>query len=85
MDIKVGQVIRSFDFPHTTDFYMVGEVTEVDTVNRTITCNTLGHVSGGKVEKIRDINSTFRTVFPGDHVFDNMFKTPRIQILDPAI
>lgn len=84
MDIKVGQIIKSFDFPHTTDFYMIGEVTEVDKMNRTISCNTLRHVSDGKVEEIRVINATFRTMMPGEHCFDAMFKTPRIQILDSA-
>ena len=79
MNIEVGSIIKSLDFPHLTDCYMIGRVASYE--NGVIECETIKQVSEGKELPISEFNKVFRTTEPGTHFMDQMFKEPRIQVV----
>lgn len=79
--IKVGDIIKSLDFPHTTEHYMIGRVDLIDTERGYIHCTTIKQVSGGKESPLEDFNNKFSTVPLGDHWMKVMFVAPRLTVL----
>jgi hypothetical protein len=63
--VKVGDVIRSLDFPGNFDCYMIGLVTEVE--GDLIKCRGISRVWEGKSESM---DKPFTTVQEGAHFMD---------------
>lgn len=80
--IKIGDTIKSFDFPNHDDCYMVGEVVAVS--DEIIECRTLQVVFAGQDKGITgDHNKTFCTRPIGFGLFDDIpGQRPRIQIIN---
>ena len=70
--MKIGTIIKSFDFPGNLHCYMIGEVTALSGVE--ITCKTIRQVFDGKAQPLDDFNSTFRTVAQGEGMLDRNFQ-----------
>lgn len=70
--MKVGSVIKSFDFPGITDCYMVGQVVEID--GDYITCDTWEIVFEGEKDVVKGSTKRFRTVKQGCMMFDSKFQ-----------
>jgi hypothetical protein len=79
MMIKVGDIIKSLDFPHTTEHYMIGRVIKV--TEGAYYCDTIKQVSAGKEDELCEINSKFSTAKMGEHWMEDMFTAPRITVL----
>lgn len=65
-EIRVGDKIKSYDFPDNKNCYMTGEVVEID--EDYIYCKTTSRVFSGNV--IEHFNPTFRTPKQGLCTFD---------------
>lgn len=65
---QVGDVIRSLDFPHIFDCYMIGLVVEVK--GEVIRCRGISRVWEGRSEEMKE---EFTTVQPGYHFMDNQY------------
>jgi hypothetical protein len=82
--IKVGDLIKSKDFPGNEECYMVGIVTNVETNGSVLDAKTIKIVFGGEVKEIVEgMNDTFTTVAPGKSFTDGIFgdKFNRIEVL----
>jgi hypothetical protein len=73
--MKIGSLIKSYDFNGVTDTYMIGRV--VDIMDVYILCDTVEIVWEGVSVPIKESRRQFRTVKQGAHMFDNP-KAPRI-------
>lgn len=73
--VRVGDVIRSLDFPGCFDCYMIGLVVDVD--QETISCRGISRVWEGRSERF---DEKFTTVQPGAHFMDRNFPG-RIEIV----
>lgn len=80
--VKVGDIIKSFDFPSTDSCYMIGKVIEILN-DSLIRCETVKVVFDGKTRSIiYGENDFFTTPKLGLGVFDSLEKIrPRIEIL----
>lgn len=76
--MKVGSVIKSFDFHGLTDCYMVGRV--VDVIDDFILCDTMEIVFEGESLPIKETKRQFRTVKQGCMMRDDDFQ--RIVVLE---
>lgn len=76
--VTIGSVIKSFDFPHITDHYLIGTVTKIH--NGVITCDTIEHVVDGKTLPKGVASETFSTNEQGLGLLDHKFQ--RIVILE---
>lgn len=79
--IKVGDIIKSYDFPHTKDFFCIGKVELIDEDLMCIHCSMIKQVSEGRVLDNIDSNPRFSTVFLGEHWMEDKFVEPRIQVI----
>jgi len=77
--IKVGDIIKSLDFPHTAECYMIGRVTGLNLDG--IECETIKQVSLGEEVEISEFNKIFRTGQLGTHWMEDKFVQPRITVL----
>jgi hypothetical protein len=80
--IKVGDIIKSKDFPGNEECYMVGIVTSID--EDWIEAKTVKIVFGGKIMEIEaGFTDKFSTVAPGKSFTDGIFgdKFNRIEVL----
>jgi len=68
--VKVGSIIKSFDFPGNLDCYFIGKVTKVE--GDYIHCDTIKQVFDG--EEDTDPHPTFCTVKQGLMMFDAKFE-----------
>lgn len=75
--MKQGTLIKSFDFPGTTDCYMIGRV--VDVISDFILCDTVKIVFEGEECPIKETKKQFRTVVQGLNFGDDKFQ--RIVVL----
>lgn len=75
MSAKIGDVIKSYDFPNTKTCYMVGKV--VDMVGDYLVCETIKQVFND--ENVDDYSPEFRTPQIGCMMFDD--KYPRIEVI----
>jgi hypothetical protein len=72
MQVQIGSIIKSYDFPHTFNCYMVGKVTKID--GDYISCDTIKQVFDGKEEELCEFNKVFRTVKQGLGMRDDKFE-----------
>ena len=71
-EVKVGDVIKSLDFPGNQDHYMIGEVLAV--INDMIFCNTKRVVRDGRVSyEALCMNRAFQAPVEGTHFMDKKF------------
>ena len=77
--VEVGSVVKSLDFPSTTDCYYVGLVTAI-LPDGTFRANKIKRVWEGKVEE-KFWSDTFVAPLPGQHMFDDEWIEPRIQVV----
>lgn len=77
--VEVGSVVKSLDFPSTTDCYYVGLVTAILS-DGTFRANKIMRVWEGKVEE-KFWSDTFVAPLPGQHMFDDEWIEPRIQVV----
>jgi hypothetical protein len=73
--MKVGSIIKSFDFPGNLDCYFIGKVTKIE--GDYIHCDTIKQVFDGEDEP--KPSPEFRTVKQGLMMFDTKFE--RVQVL----
>jgi len=76
--VEIGSVVKSLDFPHSTDCYYVGLVLFVNKADGTFTARTVKRVWEGK---ILESDSHFTAPLPGHHMFDDEWREPRIQVV----
>lgn len=69
-NIKVGDIIKSYDFPGVLDCYKIGRV--VDIIDVYILCDTLDEVFDGVTTKV-PMPRQFRTVKQGEWFGDDKF------------
>jgi hypothetical protein len=77
--VEVGSVVKSLDFPSTTDCYYVGLVTAILS-DGTFRANKIKRVWEGKVEE-KFWSDTFVAPLPGQHMFDDEWIEPRVQVV----
>ena len=77
--VEVGSVVKSLDFPSTTDCYYVGIVTAILS-DGTFRANKIKRVWEGKIE-VKFWSDTFVAPLPGQHMFDDEWIEPRIQVV----
>lgn len=70
--MKVGNIIKAYDFPGVTDCYMVGQVRELD--GDYIVCDTHEIVFEGESSVVKGSTHRFRTVKQGCMMFDSKFE-----------
>ena len=78
--VEVGSVVKSLDFPSTTDCYYVGVVVSINKVDGTFRANKIERVWEGKIEE-RFWSDTFVAPLPGQYMFDDEWIEPRIQVV----
>lgn len=74
--MKYGSIVKAYDFPGSTDCYMIGKV--VNTDNDFIYCTMIKEVFDGKMTM--DPNDSFRTPKQGLAFGDDKFQ--RVVVLD---
>ena len=68
--VDVGSVVKSLDFPSTTDCYYVGLVVGISKMDSTFRAKTIKRVWQGKIDK--GFSSDFFTApLPGQHMFED--------------
>jgi hypothetical protein len=70
--MKVGSVIKAFDFPGIDNCYMVGKVVVVE--GDYLTCDTWEIVFEGESTIVKGSTHRFRTVKQGCMIFDSKFQ-----------
>jgi hypothetical protein len=70
--MKVGTVIKAFDFPGHDDCYMIGKVISIE--GDYITCDTWEIVFEGEKNIVKGSTHRFRTVKQGCMMFDSKFQ-----------
>lgn len=74
---KIGDIIKSMDFPGRTDCYFIGRVLKIQ--NNCLHCETIKIVVEGKEKDITPLTSVFKTPPRGEMMFDDTFQ--RIEIV----
>lgn len=67
--IKIGSVIKSYDFYGNTECYLIGEVTEIN--GTVLVCKTLKQVFNNLEEA--PTNDVFQTVIQGEGLMDDKY------------
>ena len=70
--MKIGNIIKSYDFPGNTDCYMIGRVTDI--ISDFILCDTVKVVFDSKEISVQEKNKQFRTVKQGLSFGDSHFE-----------
>lgn len=79
MKLRIGNVIKSYDFTNNTTCFYLGRVREIR--NGMAVCDTLGQTFGG--EAVADFAAEFRTPLPGNFMMDEMYpEFKRIEVLE---
>ena len=79
MQDLTGKIIKSLDFPHTEDHYMIGRV--ISHKDGILKCETILQMSAGVEVEIDEFNKTFSTGEPGTHWMEDKFISPRITVV----
>ena len=83
VEARVGDIVKSLDFPGNPDHYMVGEVFAV--INDILFCNTLRVVRDGLSSyEALCMNREFRAPVDGAHFMDQSFPG-RITLVQEAV
>ncbi len=68
--MKVGNIVKSYDFPNRKDCFIIGEVTSVDYLQNTINLKAAIRVIEGKIKEINvDANNYNGIVYSGEGIF----------------
>ena len=78
--VRIGDVVKSLDFVGVNDCYYVGLVVSINKVDGTFRANKIKRVWQGKVEE-RFWSDTFVAPLPGQHMFDDEWIEPRVQVV----
>ena len=79
MNYKIGQIVKSMDFPTRVDCYMVGVIESIDETYQTLALKTLQIVSQGEKIEVNE-GDQFQTHYSPD-MFEDMYEAPRLQIM----
>lgn len=71
-EIKVGDVIKSLDFPGTEDCYMIGKVVAILDDGDLYNCKAIVRVWGGNAEIVSNIHD-FSVPRIGLHIMDDQY------------
>lgn len=77
--LKIGDVVKSYDFPGIDTCYMIGKVVGVHLTDGTFRAKFIKRVFDG-VEDRRFKTDYFTAPLQGNHFMDNP-ATPRVQVL----
>ncbi len=69
MELQIGTIVKSYDFPGITDCYIIGRVVNIE--EDMLSCEVIKQVSCGK-EKVG--HKTFRTPMQGAMMMDDKFE-----------
>jgi len=78
--VEVGSVVKSLDFPSTTDCYYVGLVVGISKMDGTFRAKTIKRVWRGQLDK-KFPSDFFTAPLLGQHMFDDEWIEPRIQVV----
>lgn len=79
MKLKIGSVIKSYDFVNNHDCFMVGRVREIK--DGAAVCDTISQTFAG--EDTPDFAAEFRTPLLGNFLMDEMYpEFKRIEIVE---
>jgi hypothetical protein len=68
--MRVGNIVKSYDFPHRKDCFIIGEVTSVDYLQKTINLKAAIRVIEGKIKEINVTSNNYNgIVFSGEGIF----------------
>jgi hypothetical protein len=70
MQVRIGDVIKSYDFPNMLDCYIIGQVVNVE--KNYITAKVIKAVSESKEYDLQ--SATFKTPVQGSGMFDDKFE-----------
>lgn len=70
--VKVGSVIKSFDFPEKQTCYLIGRVTKLEGCY--IYCEVISQVFSGEVVPDDELPETFRVPKQGEMMLDAKFE-----------
>jgi hypothetical protein len=79
MKYKIGQIVKSMDFPTRADCYMIGVIESIDETYEKLTLKTLRIVSQGEKLEVND-GDQFHTHY-GPDMFDKHYTHPRLKIM----
>ena len=69
--MKIGNLVRAFDFPSTDCCYMEGRIIEIDTLNNLLTIETTKKVFNGEES---EFGEQFKTPVLGSAASDDMVR-----------
>lgn len=79
MKLRIGNVIKSYDFVNDVSCYMVGRVREIK--DGMAVCDTISQTFSG--EETTDFAWEFRTPLPGNFMMDEMYpQFKRIEVVE---
>jgi len=79
MKLRIGNVIKSYDFVNDVSCYMVGRVREIK--DGMAVCDTISQTFSG--EETTDFAQEFRTPLPGNFMMDEMYpQFKRIEVVE---
>jgi hypothetical protein len=68
--MRVGNIVKSYDFPDRKDCFIIGEVTSVDYLQNTINFKAAIRVIEGKIKEINVAANNYNGVaFRGEGIF----------------
>jgi hypothetical protein len=68
--MKVGNIVKSYDFPDRKDCFIIGEVTSVDYLQNTINLRAAIRVIEGKIKEINVAANNYNgIVYSGEVIF----------------
>jgi len=68
--MKVGNIVKSYDFPDRKDCFIIGEVTSVDYLQNTINFKAAIRVIEGKIKEINVASNNYNgVVYQGEGIF----------------
>ena len=70
-EVKIGDLVRSYDFEGNMNCYFEGIVESIDGAMLTFTAKTTKQVWSGKELPLEKVSKTFRTALPGYGEYDD--------------
>jgi hypothetical protein len=68
--MRVGNIVKSYDFPDRKDCFIIGEVTSVNVIQNTINLKAAIRVIEGKIKEINVASNNYNgIVYSGKGIF----------------
>lgn len=68
--MRVGNIVKSYDFPDRKDCFIIGEVTSVNVIQNTINLRAAIRVIEGKIKEINVASNNYNgIVYSGKGIF----------------